>query len=117
MTIDLTSLQDDMSVFLDDWGESLSYSTSSVSYDSAGQGSRKWSSNTVFIGDYQPLTGREIEAEAGLEQKSDAKIECYHDVSVTVDDRIVRNGVTWRVNYIKFHEEHAIIFVYREVNP
>lgn len=117
MTIDLTAMRDDMRVFLEDWGESLSYSRSSVGYDAMGQASLSWSSNTVILGDYQPLSGKEIEAEAGLEQKSDAKIECYHDVTVIANDRIIRNGVTWRVNYVKDYEEHAIVYIYREVNP
>lgn len=117
MNINLETMRADMDDFLSDWGESLLRRRRSVSYDSDGRlASEDWSSSLSFTGDFQTLTGREIEAEAGLEHHSEYKVQTVYDADVDQSDRIVRGGVTYRVNRISDHEEHRVAYVYREVN-
>ena len=116
MNPDLDTLRADMDDFLGGWGESLSYTSPSLSYNARGLSVTNYSAYQTFIGDFQPLTGKEEEAESGLQQRSDVKIQCSHDVALRVSDKVLRNGETFFVNYTKVYEDHAVVFVYREVD-
>lgn len=117
MNIDLDTMRADMDDFLADWGESLLRRRLAVSYGTGGEATETWSSSLSFTGDFQPLTGKEIEAEAGLEQHSEHKVQMVYDEDVQQNDRIERGDDTFRVNRISDFEEHRVAFVYREVNP
>jgi len=112
----IDQMRADMTWFLSQWGEPLLRRRIAVSYGDDGQGTDTWSSSLSFTGDFQPLSGKEIEAEAGLEQHSEHKVQMVYDEDVDQNDRVERGGETHRVNRISDYEEHRVAFVYREVN-
>jgi SPP1 family predicted phage head-tail adaptor len=112
----LDQIRADMAWYLTQWGEPLLRRRASVTYDAAGMGTESWSASLSFTGDVQTLSAKEIEAEAGLEQHSDYKVEAEHDADVAKHDRIERDGVNYRVSGAIDHEDHKVLYVYREID-
>jgi hypothetical protein len=112
---DLEQLREDMDTFLTEWGQAMLRRRVSLSYDLAGMAIENWSSSLSFNGDLQPISGREVAAEAGLEHPSEEKIEATYDVDVRENDRVEKDGVTYRTNYVKSHPDHVNIYVYKEI--
>ncbi len=113
----LDQMRADTTDFLAEWGEPLMRYRASCSYDDARRPVESWDASLSFTGDFQPLSGDEMRAEAGLEVKSDEKIEGEYDVDVVAHDRVIRSGETYSVGYVKKHEDHVNIFVAKEINP
>ena len=105
----------DMTTFLEEWGESLLRRRATTSYDTRLMPVESWGSSLSFTGDFQPLSGSEMRAEAGLEVQSDGKIEAEYNVDVISHDRVIRDGVAYSVTWVKEHEDHLNIFVAKEV--
>jgi len=115
MTTLLEQARNDMDWYLIQWGEPLLRRRAAADFDAKGMAAESWSASLSFTGDFQTMSGREIEAEARLEHHSEYKIEAEYDVDVTSHDRVVRDGVTYRVNSTRDHEDHKIIYVAKEI--
>ncbi len=105
----------DMDMILADWPTSMLRYRASLSFDSEGKGIETWGSSLSFTGDPQPLSGREIQAEAGLQHHSEYKVQAKYNVDVVEHDRVVWDGVSYRCSYKKVYPDHQNIFVYREL--
>lgn len=111
MSIDLDILKRDTSLFLDDFGESLSIDRPVNSY-TMGKASQSWSDQGVITGDWQPLSGAETRAEEGRAVKSDAKVIVCVDTDILVGDRCYQTDGTFAyVSYIKKYEDHWTVFL------
>ncbi len=113
----LDQMRADTTDFLAEWGESLLRRRASISYDDGRRGIESWNSSLSFTGDFQALSGSEMRAEAGLQQRSDGKIITEYDADVLAGDRVIRSSDTFRVNYPHVYEDHQSLFMYREINP
>lgn len=118
---DLNQIRADTQWYLQQWPESCLRRRATATYDNAGIATETWTTSLSFTGDFQALTGREMEAEAGLEHHSECKIITEYDSDVTFHDRVERydtdgSYTTYRVNYPRVHEDHRSVFVYREID-
>ena len=113
MNPNISTMRSDMDNFLAGWGESCLRRRVAVSYGSDGQATESWSASLSFTGDFQTLSGQEVEAEAGLEKHSEYKVQMVYDEDVVQHDRVERGGETFRVNRVADYEDHRVAFVYR----
>lgn len=113
----LAQMRTDTVWFLAQWGESALRRRKSATYDNAMRASESWSSSLSFNWAFEPLSGDEMQAEAGLQHKSDGKGFVEHDTDVTAGDRVIWDGNTYRCNYTQPLKGHKLAFVYKELNP
>jgi hypothetical protein len=106
----LSLAQTDTSALLDVWGETLTVKRRSASYGATGKATVTWITIGTITGDWQPLPGKAIVEEAGLEVKSSSQIYTVYNANVLAGDRIYRaDGSYEYVNYLKKHEDHMAI--------
>ena len=105
----------DLAEILVDWKQLITVKRSTASYNASGaEGSRTLATLGSFYGDWQPVSGQVVRAEAGLEVKSVAVIIAPCNVNLTEDDQIVLPDATiYYVNYVRDYEDHTTVYLKR----
>ena len=112
--IDVTNLCADTVLIMEDWDETLTIKrrVSPPSYDSSGERVDAWADVEDFLGDWQPVSGATMRAEAALKIRSDAVIFGPCGIDVVQGDRIYRADGSWEyVNRVIVHEDHFEIYM------
>lgn len=117
----LSRMRADTAWYLAQWGEPLLRRRATASFDAKGQATEDWSASLSFTGDFQALSGDEIEAEAGLEHRSDEQVIVAYNADIQSRDRVYRYDenlgflALYRVNYTRDHECQKVLMVYKEI--
>lgn len=113
--ISLADLCADTILIMEDWDEALQIKRrpAAPSYDSTGEMVDAWVvAGVPFLGDWQPVSGGTMRAEAALKIKSDAVIFAPCGINVVQGDRIYRADLSWEyVNRVIVHEDHFEIYM------
>jgi len=113
--ISIADLCADTVLIMEDWDELLQVKrrVSPPSYDSTGEMVDAWANvGDPFLGDWQPVSGGTMRAEAALKIKSDAVSFGPCGINVVQGDRIYRADLTWEyVNRVIVHEDHFEIYM------
>lgn len=109
-----TARQQDTLNFLMNHRELLTIRRLALTYDGSGKVvNTGWALVSTFFGDWQPVSGSTIRAEAALKHKSESKVIAVSSVA-RANDRIERvDGSFMYVNYINTYEGHVTIFLKR----
>jgi len=106
----------DTVILIDEFDETLTIQRRSAtpSYDAAGEETDVWAVVESFLGDWQPVTGGTMRAEAGLKETSDAVVFGPCGLDIAESDRIHRaDGSFMYVNYVRACFGHYEIYLKR----
>jgi len=106
----------DFAQIIASWCEVFTIKRLAPVYDSMGRltDTANWNTVDSVYGDWQPLSGRTIREEQGLDIKSDAQVLVPTDTEVQEHDRIYRvDGTFEYVNYVRKYMGHWTILVTR----
>jgi hypothetical protein len=100
---------------LTEWNENLSIYRMTKSYNSAGIAEESWTLVEAFIGDWQPVSGATIRAEAGLSVRTSSRVIGPCNLDVEENDQIRKeDGTIEYVNFVQNFEDHTTIHLKRD---
>jgi hypothetical protein len=100
---------------LTEWNETLSTYRMTATYDAAGIAAESWTLVEAFVGDWQPVSGATLRAEAGLSVRTMSVVLGPCNLDVEENDRVQKADGTFQyVDFVQEFEDHTTIHLKRD---